>query len=54
MTGVVVKLADAALIDGYTVAIALAALGVLLWTRCNNVWLVACGVAIGVIHALAA
>jgi chromate transporter len=54
MAGVLVELAGTALVDVPTVLIALAALGLLLWTGLNSAWLIAGGVAAGLLHALLA
>jgi chromate transporter len=53
MAGVLIELADEALTDVLTVALALAALGVLLRTKFNSAWLIAGGLAIGALHTLA-
>jgi chromate transporter len=53
MAGVLIDLADAALTDVLTVGIAVAALAVLVRTKLNSAWLIAGGLAIGVLHALA-
>ena len=52
MAGVLVELADTALTDVLTVAVALAALAVLVRGRLNSAWLVGAGVLIGVLHAV--
>lgn len=52
MAGVLVRLADVALVDTPTVAVAAGALGVLLATRLNSAWLIGAGAAIGVLHAV--
>ena len=54
MGGVLVELADTAFTDPFTVLIGITALAVLLRTNINTAWLVAAGVGIGVIHAIAA
>jgi chromate transporter len=51
MAGVLVELAGTALVDVPTVLIALAALGLLLWTGLNSAWLIGGGVAAGLLHA---
>ncbi len=53
MAGVLVRLVDVALVDLPTVAIALAALGVLVATRVNSAWLIGAGAVVGVLHAVA-
>lgn len=53
MAGVLVDLAGDALVDPLTVAVALLALGVLVWTDVNSAWLIAGGVAIGLVRVLA-
>jgi chromate transporter len=52
MAGVLVDLADTALVDVVTVAVAVAALVVLVRTKVNSAWLIGAGVAIGAVHAL--
>jgi chromate transporter len=51
MAGVLVELVGTALVDVPTVLIALAALALLLWTGLNSAWLIAGGVAAGLLHA---
>jgi chromate transporter len=51
MAGVLVDLADSALTDSFTVLVAGVALVALVRTGLNSAWLVATGVAIGVVHA---
>jgi chromate transporter len=51
MAGVLVELADTAFTDAFTVLVAGVVLLVLIRTRINSAWLVATGVAIGVVHA---
>jgi chromate transporter len=53
MAGVLIELADDALTDLLTVALALAALGVLLRTKLNSAWLIAGGLAVGALHTVA-
>jgi chromate transporter len=53
MAGVLIELADEALTDVLTVALALAALGVLLRTKLNSAWLIAGGLAVGALHTVA-
>lgn len=50
MAGAAIRLADAAIVDPLTVAIAVVALAVLLWKRPNSAWLVAAGAAVGLAH----
>jgi chromate transporter len=50
MAGAAIRLADAAIVDPLTAAIAAVALAVLLWKRPNSAWLVAGGAAIGIAH----
>ena len=50
MAGAAIRLADAAIVDPLTAAIAAVALAVLLWKRPNSAWLVAGGAAIGLAH----
>jgi chromate transporter len=52
MAGVLVELTGTALVDAFTVLIAVVALGVLLRTTRSSLWLVAGGIAIGLIHAV--
>lgn len=52
MAGVTVRLADTALVDPFTVVVAAAALGLLLWKRPNSAWLMAAGALIGGLRAL--
>ena len=53
MAGVLLELADTALVDALTVCVALVALGLLVVTRVNSAWLIGAGVVIGLLHALA-
>ncbi len=52
MAGVLVKLTDAAIHDGFTLALAGSALALLVRTKLNAVWLVASGAALGAIHGV--
>jgi chromate transporter len=49
MAAVVVQLGKAALVDGYSIAIALLGLALLLRYRINSMWLIAAGAACGLI-----
>lgn len=53
MAGVLVRLADDALVDWFTWIIAAAALALLVFTRVSAAWLVPAGVLIGIIHQAA-
>jgi chromate transporter len=53
MAAVLVDLADAGLTDLVTVLVAIATLVILLRTRLNSAWLIAGGVVVGVVHAVA-
>ena len=53
IVGVAIDLADQGLNDPFTIAIALAALGVLLTTKLNPTWLIAGGLLVGIGHAIA-
>jgi chromate transporter len=52
MAGVTVDLARTAITDGFTAALAVVALGVLVRWRLNAIWIVAAGALIGIAHAL--
>jgi chromate transporter len=52
MAAVLVRLADDALPDAFTVVLAVLALGVLLRWRPNSAWLVGAGAAVGLLHGL--
>jgi chromate transporter len=54
MAGVLVDLADAALDDWFTVALAAGALAVLVVARPNSAWIVGAGAVVGVAHAVLA
>ena len=49
-----VRLTGAAVTDPLTAAVALVAPAVGLWGRVNSAWLIAAGVAVGLVHAVAA
>jgi len=53
MAGVLVRLADDALVDWFTWIIAAASLALLVFTRVSAAWLVPAGVLIGIVHAAA-
>ena len=50
MAGALVDLADAALVDALTVAVAAGALAVLVRTTLNSAWLVGAGAVVGLVH----
>lgn len=54
MGGVLVRLADVALVDVVTVAAAVLALAVLLRTKVNSAWLVGAGVVLGLVYGIVA
>lgn len=53
MAGVLIELADTALTDLATIAVAAAALAVLIRTKVNSAWLIGAGMLIGALHAVA-
>ena len=52
MVGVLIDLADAALVDALTIGVAAVALGLLVRTKVSSTWLIAAGVLVGAVHAL--
>lgn len=51
MAGVLVELADTAVIDGITLLVAVITLAALIRTKLNSAWLIAGGAVIGIVHA---